>query len=251
MYKGFVLNNKNNELCNFLSDIYINSDANIMSYKNILDEITSNIELFLSANKIKNKYFRPIKADVFISHSHDDKELAHKLATWLGYHGISSFIDSDIWGHYADIAKNIAAENFYNQHDKIRTYIDISHLLNISLMDMIDRCPYFFFIKSSNSLDSKNITYSPWIYSELKITHYIQKRSQRIEFSRESAMLHLKERAYVPIGFTANTSHLIPLNIPLLEVMEEVFNDENFIDINPKEIFDYYLSDEFVWPNYE
>ncbi len=42
---------------------------------------------------------------------------------------------------------------------------------------MIEKCPYFVFLKSKNSVslnqDLLGITYSAWIYEELKIAHSI------------------------------------------------------------------------------
>lgn len=61
-----------------------------------------NNNTILDANHIQEDWFPCIDADVFISHSHDDKYLVEALAGWLYEDmGISVFIDSDVWG-YAD-----------------------------------------------------------------------------------------------------------------------------------------------------
>ncbi len=60
--------------------------------------------------------------------------------------------------------------------------IDISRIedaftliLRESLQDMIEKCPYFVFLQSSNSVSFNQnllkITYSTWIYEELKIAN--------------------------------------------------------------------------------
>ncbi|EEC24885.1 hypothetical protein HPB128_16g89 [Helicobacter pylori B128] len=46
---------------------------------------------------------------------------------------------------------------------------------------MIEKCPYFVFLQSKNSVslnqDLLGITYSAWIYEELKIAHSISSKS--------------------------------------------------------------------------
>ncbi|AFH98511.1 hypothetical protein HPSH417_06975 [Helicobacter pylori Shi417] len=47
-------------------------------------------------------------------------------------------------------------------------------ILRESLQDMIEKCPYFVFLQSNNSVSNQglsHITYSAWIYKELKIAH--------------------------------------------------------------------------------
>ncbi len=55
-------------------------------------------------------------------------------------------------------------------------------ILRESLQDMIEKCPYFVFLQSKNSVSNQGlsrhqdllkITYSAWIYEELKIAHSI------------------------------------------------------------------------------
>ncbi len=50
-------------------------------------------------------------------------------------------------------------------------------ILRESLQDMIEKCPYFVFLKNKNSVSDQglsHITYSAWIYKELKIAHSIR-----------------------------------------------------------------------------
>ncbi len=55
-------------------------------------------------------------------------------------------------------------------------------ILRESLQDMIEKCPYFVFLQSKNSVsfnqDLLKITYSAWIYEELKIAHSISAISE-------------------------------------------------------------------------
>ncbi len=50
-------------------------------------------------------------------------------------------------------------------------------ILRESLQDMIEKCPYFVFLQSNNSVSNQGlsrITYSAWVYEELKIAHSIR-----------------------------------------------------------------------------
>ena len=50
----------------------------------------------LNGNKIQSDWFPQISADIFISHSHDDKDLANAFAGWLyDEFKLTSFIDSN------------------------------------------------------------------------------------------------------------------------------------------------------------
>ncbi|GAA8283031.1 hypothetical protein HpBT166_14020 [Helicobacter pylori] len=65
--------------------------------------------------------------------------------------------------------------------NKLAEYDDISGIedaftliLRESLQDMIKKCPYFVFLQSNNSVSNQglsHITYSAWIYEELKIAN--------------------------------------------------------------------------------
>ncbi|MGL2587810.1 hypothetical protein ACQJ5C_07955, partial [Helicobacter pylori] len=54
-------------------------------------------------------------------------------------------------------------------------------ILRESLQDMIEKCPYFVFLQSNNSVSNQGlsqITHSAWIYEELRIAHYISSESR-------------------------------------------------------------------------
>ncbi|WP_305862175.1 TIR domain protein [Helicobacter pylori] len=150
----------------------------------------SNDNIILNHNKIKEAFFNPLqdqlnKTKVFLSHSHIDM----KSNDFLGVKNIKSFlepsdrsnlifIDSLFWDYKNDILKEIK-----------KHYIDISKIedaftliLRESLQDMIEKCPYFVFLQSKNSVsfnqDLLKITYSAWIYEELKIAHSISTISE-------------------------------------------------------------------------
>ncbi len=83
------------------------------------------------------------------------------------------FIDSLFWDYKNNILKEIKKHHI--NVSKIEDAFTL--ILRESLQDMIEKCPYFVFLQSNNSVSNQGlscITYSAWIYEELKIAHSIR-----------------------------------------------------------------------------
>lgn len=138
-----------------------------------------NDDIILNHNKIKEAFFSPFKpqlknAQVFLSHSHADKNKALKVKGYLeeDLDAECVFIDSLFWDYKDDVLNKLA------EHDDTSKIEDaFTLILRESLECMIKKCPYFVFLQSKNSVslnqDLLKITYSAWIYEELKIAHSI------------------------------------------------------------------------------
>ncbi len=151
--------------------------------KTLIQKSPKNDEhILLKRNEIKDTFFNPLqerlsKTKVFLSHSHIDM----KNNDFLGVKNIKSFleptdnfksifIDSLFWDYKNDVLKEIK-----------KHHVDVSEIkdaftliLRESLQDMIEKCPYFVFLQSKNSVSNQGlsqITYSAWIYEELKIAN--------------------------------------------------------------------------------
>ncbi len=145
----------------------------------IKDAKHPNDDTILNHNKIKEAFFSPFKpqlknAQVFLSHSHADKNKALKVKNYLESetnHRV--FIDSLFWDYKDDVLNELEK---YDDTSKIKDAFTL--ILRESLQDMIEKCPYFVFLQSNNSVscnqDLSCITYSAWIYEELKIAHSIR-----------------------------------------------------------------------------
>ncbi|MFB1281646.1 toll/interleukin-1 receptor domain-containing protein [Helicobacter pylori] len=146
----------------------------------------SNDNIVLKRNEIKEAFFSPFKpqlknAQVFLSHSHADKNKALKVKDYLESktkHKV--FIDSLFWDYKDDVLNKLAE---YAEYDDISGIEDVFTLiLKKSLEYMIKKCPYFVFLQSKNSVslnqDLLGITYSEWIYEELRIAHSISSESR-------------------------------------------------------------------------
>lgn len=167
----------------------------------------------LDADSIWDEWFLEIKADVVISHSSKDAALAKTLANWLKEnHQLTSFIDSEIWGHSDELLKELDNEYCLNHGGETYSYEkrngSTSHvhmMLSYALTRMIDRTECFIFLESHNSSTAKESvsgTFSPWIFHELPKVDTIKPNkpirvmkklaSQRFEAVTESFNLKIK-----------------------------------------------------------
>ncbi|MFS7885653.1 toll/interleukin-1 receptor domain-containing protein [Helicobacter pylori] len=155
-------------------------------YELIKNAPYSNDDIILNHNKIKEAFFSPFRtaaknAQVFLSHSHADKNKALKVKDYLESktkHKV--FIDSLFWDYKDDVLNKLAE---YAEYDDISGIEDaFTLILKKSLEYMIKKCPYFVFLQSKNSVslnqDLLGITYSEWIYEELRIAHSISSESR-------------------------------------------------------------------------
>ncbi|PDW41536.1 TIR domain protein [Helicobacter pylori] len=148
----------------------------------------SNDNIVLKRNEIKEAFFSPFKpqlknAQVFLSHSHADRNKALEVKNYLENQTKRKvFIDSLFWDYKDDVLSKLAKYAEYDDNDISRIEYAFTLILRESLEDMIKKCPYFVFLQSSNSVSNQwlsrnqdllKITYSAWIYEELKIAHSI------------------------------------------------------------------------------
>ncbi len=134
----------------------------------IKDAKHSNDGIILNHNEIKEAFFSPFKpqlknAQVFLSHSHADKNKALKVKNYLESEtNRRVFLDSLFWDYKDDVLNELEK---YDDTSKIEDAFTL--ILRESLQDMIEKCPYFVFLQSNNSVSNQGlsrITYSAWIY---------------------------------------------------------------------------------------
>ncbi len=140
--------------------------------------------IILNHNEIKEAFFSPFKpqlknAQVFLSHFHADRNKALKVKNYLeeDLDAECVFIDSLFWDYKDDVLNKLAEYAEYDDNDISVIKDAFTLILRESLEDMIKKCPYFVFLQSDNSVSNQGlsrITYSAWIYEELKIAHSIR-----------------------------------------------------------------------------
>ncbi|WP_187859633.1 TIR domain protein [Helicobacter pylori] len=167
--------------------------------KTLIQKSLKNSEYtLLNRNEIKEAFFNPLqerlnKTKVFLSHSHIDM----KNNNFLGVKNIKSFLESTdgsnsifIDSLFWDYKNNVLEEIKKHCIDTSKIEDAFTLILRESLQDMIEKCPYFVFLESKNSVSNQGlsrITYSAWIYEELKIAHSI--RDNRPTLTMENAQV--------------------------------------------------------------
>ena len=146
----------------------------------------------INGKELQENWFPIIPANIFISHSHKDRDFAFALSGWLYCKfGLECFIDSGVWGYINDLLSEINDE-FSDKKQKSDGRVVYNHekcniasahvnmMLNIALQEIIDNTEAVFLINTPNSIDKYDgqaSTLSPWIYSEIIATKLIRKKS--------------------------------------------------------------------------
>ncbi len=227
MYQGFNLKIIHDYSLEQILSNYLSSNK----LQNITKIIVNDIKKYvinqeIDAKKIEDDWFPEVKADVFISHSHKDEKLAMFLADWLNeYFGISSFIDSCVWGYANELLKQIdnkycvlnKSENghiTYNYDKRNTSTAHVHTILCMALQKMIDKTECLFFLNTPNSLKLDNIsqegiTNSCWIYNEILFSSIVRRREPSRYLSKKTAAFSESVETF---KYTLDLNHLIDIN---------------------------------------
>ena len=184
----------------------------------------------LNGSKMQDDWFPNADVDIFISHSHADKELAIAFAGWL-YEKFEmvAFIDSCIWGHVDDLLYQIDKEHCwnpstetYNYQKRNRSTAHVHMMLNTALTKMIDHCECLFFLRTPHSTLSNMVrtkTDSAWIYSEISQTQVIRKKipkrsttTQLMKAFSGDRMMNESEKKALKVEYFLELGHLPALS---------------------------------------
>lgn len=184
----------------------------------------------IDARKIQSNVFPSVSADVFISHSHNDEELAKRLAGYLENElGLTCFLDGRVWGSADGILQEIdedyCAKHRYPDHtiysyslrNLSTSYVHV--MLSNALMQVMDACKFIFFLNTPASIDSESAvndpeTNSPWLYLELSILKYMQRKYPTLQKS----LIRESKESLIPATFPAvGIDELFELTKDMLE----------------------------------
>lgn len=254
MFRGFKLNldldleDRNNKTL-FYKGIEVLNETSQTFKDNIQDYIS--VDDILDGTMIQNEWFKQIDAEIFISHSHKNVDIALILAGWLDENfGIKAFVDSAIWG-YADKLIKIIDDEYcknrfsYTYNYKKRNY-STSHIhmmLSTALGLMIDKTECLFFLNTPDSIlveDTIQKTESPWLYSEITLSQIIRTKDKEIHRSIiEKGMI--KEGTInegLQFRYKVGTNHLTDLNFNDLEDWLEKCRKETSIEYSLDVLYD-------------
>jgi hypothetical protein len=141
----------------------------------------------LDGSRLQQHWFPQVHADLFLSHSHADKDIAIGLAGWLNQKfGISLFVDSCVWGYADDLLKQIddkycviPGSDTYCYQKRNGSTSHVHTMLIAALTKLIDQTECVCFLNTPNSISSENAvnkTKSPWLYSEIAISESLRRR---------------------------------------------------------------------------
>ena len=155
--------------------------------KNTLDSFIAGPET-IDGSRLQECWFPQVKADVFISHSHADKDLATELAGWLSTtFNIVPFIDSCVWGYADELLKTIddkhclnPARDTYNYEKRNGSTSHVHMMLTTALGMMMDNTECLMFLNTPNSICTRETiskTRSPWLYMELAMARIVRRKT--------------------------------------------------------------------------
>ena len=138
----------------------------------------------LDAGELLKNWYGDVQADVFISHSHADRDEAVMFAEWVRDKlRLEPFVDEWVWGSADVMAERLCSKSSirYITDERVRVseynklLAHVNGMLIKSLASMIARCPCFVFLNTSSSIDDQGKTFSPWIYAELEFSKLLLK----------------------------------------------------------------------------
>ena len=242
MYCGFNLKIK-------LEDYIFQSPEEIENWKKMGQQY--NLEFKESADNVLKKYvcgelldgsaltdewFKIIKSDIFISHSHNDQDLALILAGWLkDKFNLKVFVDRAIWGSADGLLKTIdnqycrKEDGTYDYNKRNLTTSHVHAMLTSAILNAIDNAETVIFLNTDNSVpkivniikDKGYYTLSPWIYEEIIAINVLRRRDWREH--RRVPIFEFAEKL-PQIAYKLPIEHLKEISINELCLWEENYN---------------------------
>lgn len=242
MYKAFEMKVKDVKLS-------IGSYTNATS-RNIPDDLKKNLysvivdgQIIVDGQKVSDTVFPNFHSDVFISHSHNDKDIMYYIADRLTKElKLKVFADEFFWGSADELLREIdnrycfdgytqECTKIYRYKDRNLTTSHVHIMLSSAIMKAIDQCEMLLFLNTGNSVPNigerfykGRYTLSPWIYHELLFASMVQPKLIRKTDIKPPAqtILESPEVAY-PIPAELK---MIPLTMEDIDLWSEYAQSE-------------------------
>lgn len=186
----------------------------------------------IDGERLQNFVFPTNNYDVFISHSHNDLEIAKRFATWLKEkYGYNVFLDSFVWNSADGLLLEIdnlyckQRNGLYNYHKRNYSTAHIHTMLSMSIMEIIKRSKVGILIDSHHSINLERLrnsnqakTLSPWIFQEIMLMRqFANSESSTRMFSSENLNESLQMAHTVDLSdFTPLTARDLIINKALV-----------------------------------
>ena len=271
MFRGFNLSiskgffeNKEKSFREYCSIGEKHLDDQKSHYQKTLKKYIKDSEI--DGTKIQEEWFPQMEADIFISHSHNDRDVACALAGWLyDTFKIKCFIDSNVWGYSKELIQIMNddlsiketgqdGKALYDLNNCNLVSQHVNVMLSIALQKMIDKTEAVILINTANSVTIYNAgkmaeTYSPWIYTEIMCSRIVRRKS--LKTYRDYPKI--QKRGESPVNENAGLKYQISYEISLehlTELSEEDLNNwekerEQSYTVNG--VFDKYALDALYW----
>lgn len=175
-------------------------NKNLSEFKSIGEELNASnraavkkaFDLFIekdgviNGSQLQEYWFPQVLADIFISHSHQDRDMATSFAGWLSKtFKLKPFIDSCVWGYADNLLEQINNKYCKNSdgkydYEKIMNSASHVHMMLVSALGtMIDNTECLVFLNTPNSISAQTVvskTQSPWLYMEIATSGIIRRK---------------------------------------------------------------------------
>lgn len=248
MYTAFNLKLKNDDLKNSEDYVKIGSQR----LKHLKQEGKAELEKYIlpdgsiDGTSLSDEWFQKIQSDVFISHSHNDEDLAFTLAGWLkSTFDLNVFMDEVIWGNADELLRAIdikycwqSQSKTYNYRKRNLTTSHIHAMLSTSIYSVMDKTEVVLFLNTEESVpkienviqEDSSYTLSPWIYEEIMATKLLRARDWR-EYRNDTLLEHSfrvdSVNGIPKIRYRIPLNHLNELNIDILHLCEKQYQEHN------------------------
>jgi hypothetical protein len=232
---------------------FIRNHFNVHKLKNIGKEVLEDYRCKISpilntyiktngnidAAKLEEDWFPKVKADIFISHSHMDEDLALILAGFL----MEEFqLRAFVWGNSIDVQrqvdKSFRTSDGYHYDTIIRSTTYIHMLLSTALTKVMDKVEALFLLNNPHSINSKSTTSSAWIYHEILTSNFLRVRiperyAKEIRlkmFSTQRRLFECRNAEGYKFDFDLDLSTFYMLDSVTLKKWRDCNNLENALD---------------------
>lgn len=192
----------------------------------------------LDGSALQDDWFPTVKADIFLSHSHGDQKLTMAFAAMLeDKFGLTSFIDSCVWGYADELLKKIDDKycknetgDTYNYNQRNFSTSHVHMMLSSALTKMMDKTECVIFVNTPNSITTRDAveekTKSPWIYDEIVTSQVLRKKKPvREEVIVESRKFE-KSQNKLNVVYKVELNHLTILSTEDLTKWEDQYRED-------------------------